>query len=118
MNNSKDNRTTTSWNRFRDDRTEEQKSTHVWAWVGTDAFMTGWGHARAGKSYAGWAFPDGYSSGVESFVRSRSDMKRVRLVYLPDYRPARCHDVHIYVADEHQGGAARSILARSEGRKR
>jgi len=77
---------------FRDDRPPEQKG---WCIVlMTDAFMSGWGGAEGGPSYAGWPFPDGEESRVEAWVSSRSEARRVRIV-LPTYRPrsgpGHCH---------------------------
>ncbi len=79
-----------------DDRTEEQKRTHRLAIVGTDSFMSGWGKAEGGASYAGWAFKDGDMAGCLSMVDGRSDMMRVREVTLDGYRPQAAH-THIYV---------------------
>lgn len=81
---------------MQDDRTSDQKRTHILAWVGTDPGMSGWGGATGGMSYAGWAFESGYQNACESFVRQRGDMKRVRLVDLRTYRPNAAH-THIYV---------------------
>lgn len=81
-----------------DDRTDEQKQTHVWAVVGTDPFMSGWGEATGGMSYAAWAYQEGHQSAVEGFVRARGDMHRIRIVYLPDWRPRAAH-THVYVYD-------------------
>ncbi|KKN01180.1 hypothetical protein LCGC14_1130210 [marine sediment metagenome] len=85
---------------FVDDRTPEQKKTHCVAVVGTDSFMSYWGHARNGLSYAGWACTPDDLNAVESWVRSRSDMKRVRIVSLDGYRPSRATHTHIYVVDK------------------
>lgn len=82
-----------------DDRTPEQKLTHTWAVIGTDTFMSGWGGAEGGMSYAGWACPFKRLSEVETTVRNRSDMQRVRVVKLDDYHPRAAH-THIYVFDE------------------
>ena len=85
---------------FVDDRTTKQKQTHTLAVIGTDSFMSGWGHAQNGLSYAGWACtPDDLDS-VERWVRSRSDMKRVRVVSLRDYRPTGAVHTHIYVVEK------------------
>ena len=81
-----------------DDRTEEQKLTHRLAVVGTDSFMSGWGDAAAGASYAGWAFEDGDYGACLAWVDRRSDMHRVRVVTLDGYRPTAEH-THIYVYD-------------------
>ena len=83
---------------IQDDRTEAQKSTHVWGVVGTDRFMSGWGEASGGMSYAVWACDSEGSTlrDLEYKVEQRGDMDRVRIVYLPDYRPRAAH-THIYV---------------------
>ena len=41
-----------------DDRTPEQKKTHVWAVVARDKFLSGWGGARHGASRCAWAISD------------------------------------------------------------
>ena len=81
---------------FRDERTEAQKTTHRLAIVATDKVLSGWGQARNGKSYAGWAFKDDDYIAWLEWVESRSDMQRVRLVTLDGYRPNAEH-THIYV---------------------
>lgn len=79
-----------------DDRPQEQKG---WLMVVmTDRCLSGWGKAKGdpsyAASYAAWPFPDGELSHVESWVRSRTDAMRVRVV-LPSYRPpnypGHCH---------------------------
>jgi len=80
-----------------DDRTEEQKQTHPIIWMGTDPFMSRWGECNGGPSYAGWACRLEDDRECERWVRSRGDMKRVRLVgsdYRPPSGPGHCH---IYV---------------------
>ena len=86
-------------NEITDDRTEEQKQTHQCAWVGTDTFLSGWSKAKGCKSFAAWAFPEGKENNVERWVRSRGDMKRVRLVTLDGYDPEGGM-LHIYVVKE------------------
>lgn len=83
---------------YEDDRTREQKRTHVSIIVGTDSFMSGWGQASNGLSYAGWACKPEDRDRVFAWVSSRSEMKRVREVY-GDYRPRGCVHCHIYVVD-------------------
>ncbi len=80
---------------FEDDRTEGERLTHHVIWAGTDSFMSGWGHASGGKSYAGWACRPQDTMRVERWVRSRSDMQRVREVG-NDWRPRAAH-THVYV---------------------
>ena len=81
-----------------DDRTEEENRTHSVIVLGTDRFLSGWGEAEGGASYAGWACkPDDFYV-TERFVRRRSDMLRVRVVG-NGYRPSArlCKHFHIYV---------------------
>lgn len=94
-----------------DDRTEEQKRTHIIV-MATDKFMSGWGKAKNGTSYAGWACLPEYASEVERWVRSRPEMKRVRIVR-GDYRPpSKKGHCHIYVVkDNHPALAARIPLS-------
>ena len=40
---------------IKDDRTEEEKRSHAILVIGTDKFMSGWGLAKGGLSYAAWA---------------------------------------------------------------
>jgi len=84
-----------------DDRTEEQKKTHIWGVVGRDSFLSGWGGASGGYSRAAWACgPDVNADRVERWVRSRGDMKYVTVVDLSTYRPPRgTAHFHIYVVD-------------------
>jgi formate-dependent nitrite reductase cytochrome c552 subunit len=83
----------------RDDRTEAEKRTHTWLIVGTDTFLSGWGKASEGKSYAVWACRPEDRARVLSWVEGRSDMTRVREVseYEEKYRPRGCADCHVYV---------------------
>ncbi len=87
---------------IRDDRTDEQRARLQWAIVGTDPFLSGWGRATGGQSYAAWATDEGNVNRVYAEIANRSDMQRVRIVYLPTYRPGRaCADLHIYTRDYH-----------------
>jgi len=82
--------------KIQDDRTQAQKESHDWAVVGSDSFMSGWGEARGGKSYAAWAVPFELTKKVREWVENRSDMKRVRVVKLGDYKPKGQGHLHIY----------------------
>lgn len=86
---------------IKDDRTPEQKKTHRLIVVGTDSFMSGWGEAKNGASYAGWACTYENVDAVEKRIKARSEMKRVRVVSA-DYRPKAgyCEHFHIYVAND------------------
>ena len=87
-----------------DDRTEEQKGTHTLLIGGTDRFLSGWGRAADGASYAFWACRPSDQRKVERGVRSRIDMLRVRIVgngYRPN--PRRCAHCQVYVVHEKHG---------------
>ena len=82
-----------------DDRTPEQKLTHKILVVGTDSFMSGWGEAEGGSSYAVWACKEEDSKKVFEWVEKRPEMKRVRIVADP-YKPKGKGHCHIYVVDD------------------
>ena len=81
-----------------DERTPTELQTHPIVWLGTDSFMSGWGGAEGGASYAGWACRPEDAHVVERWVRARGDLLRVREVS-PGYRPSgdHCSHCHIYV---------------------
>jgi len=90
----------------KDDRTQEQRTTHRWAVVARDKFMSGWGGAKGGASRCAWAVPnewatDGSIGDVERWVRSRSEMIYVNVVDLATYRPptGTAH-FHIYTVND------------------
>ena len=93
--------------KFQDDRTEEQKKTHVLGVVGRDPGMSGWGGAAGGTSRCAWACaPDVNTDRVENWVRHRGDIKRVSLVDLRTYRPpSGTAHFHIYVCNADHVGA-------------
>lgn len=84
-----------------DDRTPEQKKTHVLGVVARDKFMSGWGGATGGTSRCAWACaPDVNPDRVENWVRSRGEMRHVNVVDLSTYRPPRgTAHFHIYVCE-------------------
>lgn len=82
-----------------DDRTKEEKITHPIIVVGTDSFMSGWGEAKGGVSYAGWACREEDLGKVHAWVLSRSEMKRVRIVG-NNWRPRGVGHTHVYVVQE------------------
>lgn len=80
-----------------DDRTVEQILTHRYLVVGTDSFLSGWGRAKGGTSYAAWACDsEETASTVYRWVKGRSDMKRVRVV-IGGWFPRGKGHAHIYV---------------------
>ncbi len=91
----------------KDDRTPEQKQTHIWGIVARDRVLSGWGGAEGGTSRCAWAcHPDVNTDRVENWVRSRSDMQRACLVDLRTYRPpAGTAAFHIYVCGPDHVGA-------------
>ena len=86
---------------LRDDRTAAQRETHTVIVLWADSFMSGWGRCRdGGTSYAGWACRPEHADTVERWVRSRDEMKRVRVVdrdYTPGTLKGHCH---IYVVND------------------
>jgi len=86
---------------FEDDRTEAQLETHRYLIGGTDRFLSGWGLAEGGASYAFWACRGEDAHRVEAWVKDRTDMMRVRWV-IGAYRPnaRHCAHAHVYVVDE------------------
>lgn len=84
---------------IQDDRTPEQKKTHTSLICGTDSFLSGWGMAKNGVSYAVWACKPENEHKVFNWVKSRSEMKRVRVVS-SNYKPKGIGHCHIYVVNE------------------
>lgn len=82
---------------FKDDRTAEQMKTHNRLVVATDRFLSGWGKAEGGGSYAPWACTEGELEACERWVRNREDMLRVRVVDADSYKPSGAAHFHIYV---------------------
>ena len=92
-----------------DRRNDEQLRTHRYLVIGTDRFLSGWGQAAGGNSYAAWACQTlTEARAVAEVIRARSDMKRVRIVhdsrgqargaFRPDSRY--CSHFSVYVASE------------------
>ncbi len=84
-----------------DDRSPEQKKTHIWGIVAYDKFLSGWGGAEGGASRAAWAcHPDVDIDQVEKWVKNRSDTRYVNKVDLRTYRaPKGTAHFHIYVCN-------------------
>tara|TARA_Y100001972_G_scaffold96053_1_gene118399 strand:- start:392 stop:703 length:312 start_codon:yes stop_codon:yes gene_type:complete len=92
-----------------DRRTEEQKQKLKYFVMGTDTFLSGWGRAKDGISYAVWfCETKEQRQKLTYFVKSRSDMKRVlngsseQFESLLKRKPFmdRANHISIYVCDE------------------
>lgn len=84
---------------FVDERNTEQKKTHTVIILMTDSFMSGWGGAGNGHSYAGWAVRPEMTQTMFVRIKSRGDAKRV-IIVSGDYKPPLIEGhCHIYVAD-------------------
>lgn len=84
-----------------DDRTPEQKKTHVNAIVACDKFMSGWGGAAGGTSRCAWSYDPSTTGTLKlyNWVKGRSEMRYVNQVDLRKYRaPRGTAHFHIYVA--------------------
>lgn len=85
----------------KDDRTADQLMTHTVLITATDRFMSGWGHAKNGDSKCAWACKPDHADKVFEWVKSRSEMYNVKIVY-DDWHPEDAAHVHIYVVhDQH-----------------
>lgn len=86
---------------YEDDRTPDERNTHHTIIMATDGFLSGWGGAEGGASYAGWACRWEDRAKVRAWLASRSEMLRIRQVaaFGKPYRPnARyCAHCHVYV---------------------
>jgi hypothetical protein len=84
-----------------DDRTDQDKQDLTILVIGTDRFLSHWGHAEGGTSIAAWACTPDTVNPVERWVRNRGDMKRVRIADARTYRPPQtCAHFHIYPVRE------------------
>lgn len=82
---------------IKDDRTEEQKSTHYWAVIARDKAMSYWGAAKDGISRVAWACKSQEdASKVYEWVKSRSDMKNVSIIDLRSHKIA-SQDAHFHI---------------------
>lgn len=88
----------------KDDRTPDQMLTHRVLIVATDKCLSNWGEATGGASVCAWACESKDADRVESWVRSRSDMRRVRYAFDDGmgatYRPKNAAHFHIYAVTE------------------
>ena len=83
---------------MQDDRTEYEFRTHTCFIKGRDTFLSGWGGAEGGTSYAVWCCRPEHLDTVLAWVKGRSDMVGVTTAFDPDsYQLNRGDRLHIYV---------------------
>ena len=102
-----------------DDRTKEQKATHIFIVVGRDTFLSGWGRALGGVSLAAWACEAHHVDDVLAWVKRREDMRRVRTFLEPPgkrFRPRGKGHCHIYVVGESHPAIVARNAATSESK--
>ncbi len=86
---------------FQDDRTEAERKTLTVLIGGRDSFMSGWGKAKDGDSYAFWACLPEQVFAVSEWVESRGD---ITLGHIDDLLNGECYKnehCHIYAVREH-----------------
>lgn len=83
---------------YQDDRTDAQRLTHTVIVSAIDDFMSGWGGAEGGKSVAAWACEPKHADRVFAWVKSRSEMRNVRMSEHA-FRSGAAH-THIYCVTE------------------
>lgn len=91
---------------IQDDRTAAEKVSHPFLVIATDTFLSGWGRAEGGMSYAAWACTEKDAPIVMQWVRRRSDMKKIRL-YCGKWYPTGKGHAHIYVVHDDHPSLAR-----------
>jgi hypothetical protein len=83
-----------------DDRTAEQKKTHIYLVTATDKFMSGWGGASGGASKVAWCCDTKEKLWkLLDWVNRRSDMKYLSYRYDGKWYPKAAH-IHLYVVDD------------------
>ena len=82
-----------------DDRTQEQKKTHIALVTATDKFLSGWGEAKGGLSKCAWACKPEHFDKVFKWVSNRTDMKYVSY-HVNNWYPKNYEHLHIYVVEE------------------
>jgi hypothetical protein len=86
---------------IQDDRTATEWLTHTCFVKGRDTFMSGWGGAEGGTSYAVWCCRSQDLGAVLEWVKARTDMVNVTTNFNPDtYKLKRGDRLHMYVVDE------------------
>lgn len=86
---------------YKDDRTIEQHTTHQTVIWGRDKFLSGWGQATGGYSWAGWACKPEDTAACLQWVQSRGDMRYIRVGGSRPKGRAVKH-VHVYTWEAHR----------------
>lgn len=97
---------------FVDDRIEkEAQVSHRYVVLGRDRFMSGWGLARGGYSWCGWACRPEDNQQVQEWVRKRGDIQYVRVVVHSGGRfPVPRSAAHFHIYHVHDGHNALRAL--------
>ena len=83
-------------------RTPAQRVTHTIFVVGYDPFLSRWGRAQLGTSFAAWACEECNVEAVEEWVGKRNDVRDAVTVDEDDFDDNRCVHLSIYpVANNH-----------------
>lgn len=85
---------------FKDERTEVERSTHTVLIGGRDSFMSGWGGARGGSSFAYWACEPSDVFTVSAWVEGRGDITLVPIDDLLNTDREEPEHCHIYTVRE------------------
>lgn len=82
-------------------RTPEQRKTHTILILALDTFLSGWGEARGGESWAAWACKPEHRQQVHAWVQGRTDTANVRiLLHDVGTLPRRCRHLTIHVVGD------------------
>ena len=83
-----------------DDRSEAQKQSHTWLVIGTDKWLSGWGKAEGGKSFAVWACEPRHFRAVTKWAEERGALSRIRWrKRSAPYKPSGRGHTPIYVVE-------------------
>lgn len=81
---------------FQDDRTAAERATLTVLVGGRDSFMSGWGKADGGSSFAYWACEPDQVFAVSSWVEARGDITLVPIADLLEGDRHETEHCHVY----------------------
>ena len=85
----------------KDDRSDSEMNTHTCYVKARDTFLSGWGQAEGGTSYAIWACRPEHLDTVFDWVKGRGDMQRVSTsTFRYEQLRGDNDQLHIYVVNE------------------